>query len=61
MSSKTIIASPRPSNKVVPHSRDYYEEEDDDNGFRSQLLLENNHTMFSPPTLLYDYHSHNKV
>uniref|UniRef100_A0ACD6ACJ3 Uncharacterized protein n=1 Tax=Avena sativa TaxID=4498 RepID=A0ACD6ACJ3_AVESA len=34
------------------------EEEDDDDVFRSQLL-DNNYSVFSPPTLLYDYpHPH---
>ncbi|CAD6209746.1 unnamed protein product [Miscanthus lutarioriparius] len=62
-SSETIVASPRPGNKAAPHGGDcgYDGEDDDEDGFRSQLLLENNYTVFSPPTLLYDHHPHSKV
>jgi hypothetical protein len=62
-SSETIVASPSPrpaGNKAAPHGGDCgYDDEED--GFRSQLLLENNYTVFSPPTLLYDHHPHSKV
>jgi len=65
-SSETIVASPSPrpgNNKAAAaDGGDYYDGEDDDeDGFRSQLLLENNYTVFSPPTLLYDHHLHTKL
>ena len=61
-SETVVVASPRPCNKAAEDGGDYYDgEEDDEDGFRSQLLLENNYTVFSPPTLLYDHHPHSKV
>jgi hypothetical protein len=60
-SSDTVVASPSAAadhqpdaSGAAPHGG-YYDEDDD--GFRSQLL-ENNYTVFSPPTLLYDYEHH---
>jgi len=68
-SSETIVAIPSPAAadhlpdaaaEAAPHGADYYDEEEDADGFGSQLL-ENNYTVFSPPTLLYDHHPHSKV
>jgi hypothetical protein len=63
VSSETIVASHSPGSKAAPHGGDYYDvEEDEDDVFRSpHMLLENNYTVFSPPTLLYDHHPHSKV
>uniref|UniRef100_A0A804LEA6 VQ domain-containing protein n=1 Tax=Zea mays TaxID=4577 RepID=A0A804LEA6_MAIZE len=62
VSSETIVASHSPGSKAAPHGGDYYDvEEDEDDVFRSpHMLLENNYTVFSPPTLLYDHHPHSK-
>jgi hypothetical protein len=72
-SSDTIVAIPSPAAVDHLHEHDaspaaapadggdyYYDEEEDEGGFGSQLL-EKYYTVFSPPTLLYDHHPHNKV
>ncbi|EES01627.1 hypothetical protein BDA96_03G355500 [Sorghum bicolor] len=67
-SSETIVAIPSPAAadhlpdaaaEAAPYGGDYYDEGEDEDGFGSQLL-ENNYTVFSPPTLLYDHHPYSK-
>ncbi|KAK3165745.1 hypothetical protein QOZ80_1AG0037150 [Eleusine coracana subsp. coracana] len=64
-SSDIVVASPSAAAEHQPdaagaasHGGFYDEDDEDYNGFRSQLLENNNYAVFSPPTLLYDYGHH---